>query len=67
MLKWVLVYIMMQGTQPVAINANGINEYYDEMVDCFFAREDLAITVGGEDGHFPNGMQGICVAIEVAE
>tara|TARA_B100000900_G_scaffold415379_1_gene445059 strand:+ start:623 stop:826 length:204 start_codon:yes stop_codon:yes gene_type:complete len=67
MIKWVLVYIMMQGTQPVAVNAHGPNEYFDEMIDCFYARDDLAITVGGEDGFFPNGMQGVCVAIEVAE
>ena len=30
MIKWVLVYIMMQGTQPVAVNAHGPNEYFDE-------------------------------------
>jgi hypothetical protein len=34
---------------------------YETMYECFSNREQLAITAGGKDGHYPTDMQGICV------
>lgn len=67
MLKWMLIYIVMSGSQPIAINAMGPNKKFDDMMECFLARDDLAETVGGEDGYFPIGSQAVCVAVEVNE
>ena len=60
---WVLVYILVNvNGEAQAINAGGRHKY-SNMYDCFEARENLAVTVGGKSGHFPTSTQGICVYI----
>jgi hypothetical protein len=61
MVKWVLVYIILSGSDPVAVNAAGPRITYDTMTECFVAREQLSFTVGGQNGYFPNGTQAVCV------
>jgi hypothetical protein len=34
------------------------------MYECFDARDQLSVDVGGMDGYFPKGMQAVCVAVE---
>lgn len=61
---WVLVYIILNGTEPLAINAMGPGVTFEDMYECFRARERLSITVGGENGYFPNGSQALCVPLK---
>lgn len=63
-MKWILVYIVVQGTTPVAVNAMGPNYTFDSMIDCFAKREQLASKVGGKSGYYPSGTQAICVKIK---
>ena len=64
-MKWMLVYIIVGGTDPVAVNALGPNgEVFDSMTECFFAREQLSITVGGSDGYFPINSQAVCISTD---
>ena len=58
---WVLVYIMIKGTDVFALNAYGPGHTFDYMYECFVAREQLLQDVGGVDGYFPVGQQAICV------
>lgn len=62
-MKWILVYIIVEGTTPVAINAMGPNYTFDSMIDCFAKREQLALKVGGKAGYYPSRKQAICVKI----
>lgn len=34
---------------------------YDNMVECFHARENLGGMLSGVSGHFPHNMQAICI------
>ena len=63
-MKWILVYIVVQGTTPTAINAMGPNYTFSSMMDCFSKRQQLAFKVGGKIGYFPDGSQAICVKIK---
>ena len=63
-MKWILVYIVVQGTTPTAINAMGPNHTFSSMMDCFSKRQQLAFKVGGKIGYFPDGSQAICVKIK---
>ena len=46
-MKWMLVYIVLGGSDPIAVNALGPNgDVFDDMIECFLAREQLSITVG---------------------
>ena len=63
-MKWILVYIVLQGTTPTAINAMGPNHMFDSMMDCFTKRQQLTLKVGGKIGYFPSGKQAICVRID---
>jgi len=58
---WVLVYIILNGTEPMAVNAYGPNYTFDKMYECFAARDRLSVDTGGMNGYFPEGMQAICV------
>ena len=61
-MKWMLVYIIVGGTDPIAVNALGPNgDVFDDMTECFYAREKLSITVGGSDGYFPINSQAVCI------
>jgi hypothetical protein len=59
-MKWILVYISLSyHGHPIATEEGR----YETMTDCFLAREELAIKVGGDPatGHFPTGQQAVCV------
>jgi hypothetical protein len=60
-MKWVLVYIILSGTEPIAVNAMGPGMAYDDMYECFYAREQLSLTVGKGDGYFLPGTQAVCI------
>lgn len=62
-MKWILVYIVVSGSEPIAINAMGSGVTFDDMYKCFEAREKLSFTVGGKDGYFPINTQAVCVSI----
>lgn len=58
-MEWVLVYISLTfHGHPIAKEIGR----YDSMIDCFYAREQLAQDVGGSNGYFPNGEQAVCVS-----
>ena len=66
MIKWVLVYIVVNGYEPIAINPYADKDlFFDDIATCFYAREDLAYTLGGKDGHYPNGSQAVCIPVEL--
>ena len=59
-MKWILVYISLSyHGHPIATEEGR----YTSMTECFYAREELAVKVGGDPatGHFPNGQQAVCV------
>lgn len=60
-MKWVLIYIILSGTEPIAVNALGPKVLFDDMIECFYAREQLSYTVGGSEGYFPPGSQAVCI------
>lgn len=61
-MKWMLVYIIISGGEVTSLQ---VNEPYENMTECFQAREELAVLVGGpESGFYPINMQGICVRTE---
>lgn len=60
-MKWVLVYIVLNGLEPYAINAMGHNFTFVDMYDCFEARDTLSLQVGGASGTFPAGKQAVCI------
>lgn len=61
---WTLVYIMIQGQDVYAVNAYGPGHSFPDMYECFDARDQLSVDVGGMNGYFPKGMQAVCVAVE---
>ena len=64
-MKWVLVYVILSGAEPIAVNAMGPNHYFDDMYECFYARDSLSISVGGgEEGYFPPNSQAVCIATD---
>lgn len=62
-MKWILVYIVISAQGPTAINAYG-SEKFDDMFQCFSAREELSATVGNGNGHFKPNTQAICVVTD---
>jgi len=61
---WILVYIVIGlNMTPSAVNAMGPRFTFDTMTECFMKREALSVTVGGNDGYFPEGKQAVCVYI----
>jgi len=60
MTEWVLVLITLTFHGHPEVQEVG---RYDDMIECFFVREKLAIDVGGDPqtGHFPEGMQAVCI------
>ena len=61
-MKWVLVYIVLVNAEPISVNAMGPNHYFEDMMECFYARDNLSYTVGGEDGYFPPNSQAVCIS-----
>jgi hypothetical protein len=62
-MKWMLIYIVISNGEPLAINANGSRHTFDDMYQCFYAREALSQQVGGENGYFPIGSQAVCIPV----
>ena len=63
-MKFVLVYIVISAAHgPSAINAYG-SETYDDIFQCFLAREELSNTVGNGNGNFKPNTQAICVVTD---
>lgn len=63
---WVLVLITLTfHGHPIATEEGR----YNNMTDCFYAREKLSLDVGADPGtgHFPKGMQGVCISLEPDE
>ena len=56
-MKWVLIFITYWDGQIMTVG-NGV---FDDMIECFYAREQLSTEVGGGDGYFPINMQAVCV------
>lgn len=61
---WVLVYILVVGVEPMAINAMGSGITFTDMVECFQARESLSEQVGRGQGYFHYNQQAVCIQIE---
>jgi hypothetical protein len=54
---WTLVLVMFFNNQLLVEELGS----HDTMYRCFDEREALSNKVGGKDGHFPEGMQAVCV------
>jgi len=57
-MKWILVYVALTYHGHPVVEEIG---RYDSMTDCFFAREELALKLGGVDGKFPVNTQALCI------
>lgn len=74
-MKWILVYIFINplvpgdvmSLEPVATNAMGPRVMFDDMYECFDARERLSKTVGIGNGYFGPSKQAICIPIESSD
>jgi len=74
-MKWILVYIVVQpfvegdtsSYEPYAINPLGPRVLFDDMYDCFDARDHLSKTVGIGQGYFGPGQQAVCIPLENIE
>ena len=64
MIKWMLIYIVIKGGTPYAVNAQGPYVTFDTMYECFDAREILSETIGPGNGSFKPGHQAICIQIK---
>jgi|TARA_X000000950_G_scaffold265760_1_gene340401 hypothetical protein len=60
-MKWILVYIILVNGEPISTNAMGTNHYFNDMMECFLARDNLSFTVGGDNGFFPPNTQAVCI------
>ena len=65
MVKWMLIYIVINGGEPYAVNAQGPRETFDTMYECFNAREILSGSIGVGSGYFKPGQQAVCIKVEV--
>ena len=54
---WTLVFIVIT---PGEVKSETIDTY-DNLRDCFFARENLTVELGSYDGYFPVNTQGLCI------
>ena len=63
-MKWMLIYILINNGEPMAINAYGPRHTFDDMYDCFHARESLSEKIGTGQGYFGNNQQAVCVPVE---
>ena len=62
-MEWVLVLITLTFHGHPEVQEVG---RYASMTECFMVREELALDVGGDPatGHFPKGMQAVCIPHE---
>ena len=61
---WVLIYIILEGLNPIAVNAKGPGYIFPDMVSCFEAREALGKRISGQAGYFPPSSQAICIPVK---
>jgi len=61
---WILVYIVVVGSEPMAINAMGPRVTFTDMYECFAARESLSNQVGQGNGYFHNNQQAVCIPVD---
>ena len=54
---WILVFIYFYDATPYVERVTS----HPTMVECFHAREALAIDVGKGDGYFKSGQQAVCI------
>ena len=54
---WVLVFIYFYDAEPYAVKL----DTHTSMVECFQAREALAVDVGKGNGYFKPEQQAICI------
>jgi hypothetical protein len=54
---WVLVFIYFYDAVPYVEKVST----HTDMVECFYAREALAVEVGRGDGYFKPEQQAICI------
>ena len=60
-MKWVLVLIGFLDNGQFVAAPDGV---FDNMEDCFWAREYMAEQLGGSNGYYPVNTQGICLQVE---
>ena len=58
---WTLVFIYFYDVTPYV----ELVSVHNSMIECFHAREALAEEVGGSNGYYPPGQQGVCVYNEI--
>ena len=63
-MKWMLIYIVINGGVPYAVNAQGPYQTFDTMYECFSAREILSESIGIGDGYFKPSQQAVCIRVE---
>lgn len=54
---WTLVFIYLYAGEPFAVKY----DTYENIIDCFYAREALGKEHTGLAGHFAFGTQAICI------
>jgi len=57
MIKFVLVLISLSGVEAKVEGT----WTFDDMFECFVARETLSVQLGGSNGYFPQGYQAVCM------
>jgi len=57
-MKWVLIYITLGFSGSMEATVEGT---FEDMNDCFWARDYLAVMAGGDDGSFPESEQAVCI------
>ena len=62
-MKWMLIYIVINGGEPYVINAQGPRVTFDTMYECFNAREILSGSIGIGSGYFKPGQQAVCIEV----
>ena len=61
---WILVYLVINGTTPTAVNALGPNHKFESMTECSIASRKQTETVGLGNGYYKPNSQAICVQIK---
>ena len=56
---WSLVFISLLGEPYMEVV-----DTYDSMYECFQGRDDILVTLESCNGHFPPGMQSVCILTE---
>tara|TARA_R110000868_G_scaffold342365_1_gene603193 strand:+ start:767 stop:964 length:198 start_codon:yes stop_codon:yes gene_type:complete len=59
---WILILILLSGSGQVGAFLVGAGP---DMYDCFRERDALLIEAGAYEGHFPPGMQALCLQLPV--